>query len=280
MKSFIESAHQQLSILYPEHEVRSMISYLLQSVTGFSKAEIILRKNSELSPENNKQLNTKLKQLASGEPLQYVLGETEFYNLKFKVNQSVLIPRPETEELVDLILRENNSKQLRILDIGTGSGCIAISLAKKLPDSVVEAWDISEDALQVALENSIKNKVDVHFSRKDILNLENSSNIFDIIVSNPPYVCESEAEAMHQNVLRFEPHLALFVPNHDPLMFYSKIVSLSSQLLRKGGLLYFEINAAYGSQTADLLRNNGYQSVVILKDIFGKERFVKGVKGM
>ncbi len=277
MKLFIEYAHNQLATLYPETEVSAIVSHLIQSVTGFSRTQLLLHKNSELSPENRSELSAKLQQLENGEPLQYVLCETEFYGLPFKVTPAVLIPRPETEELVDLILRENKQENLSVLDIGTGSGCIAISLSKNLRSANVEAWDVSTDALNVAKANAELNHQSVQFQQVDVLREKTSDKQYDVIVSNPPYVCDSEAAEMHRNVLEYEPHLALFVPDNDPLLFYRRITELATNLLSPGGKLYFEINAAYGKQTADLLSNNGFDAVEIVKDIFGKERIVKGV---
>jgi len=277
MKSFIEFASQQLLSLYPENEVQILLSHLMQSVTGYSRAQLLLHKNSELSDENRKQLLSMLQRLQNGEPLQYVLGETEFYGLIFRVSPSVLIPRPETEELVDLIVRENKHENLSVLDIGTGSGCIAISLSHNLKNAQVEAWDISEETLAVAKTNAETNNQTVKFQKIDVLNDLISTDTFDIIVSNPPYVCTSESREMHRNVVGFEPHLALFVSDHDPLLFYRKITELSTQMLKSGGRLYFEINAAYGKETASLLTKSGFLMVEIVKDIFGKDRIVKGI---
>ena len=278
MKSFIEFASQQLLPLYPENEVQALLSHLMQSVTGYSRTQLLLHKNSELSDENRKQLLSMLERLQNGEPLQYILGETEFYGLIFRVSPSVLIPRPETEELVDLILRENKHENLSVLDIGTGSGCIAISLSQNLKNAQVEAWDISEEALAVAKTNAETNNQSVKFQKNDVLNDLRSTDTFDIIVSNPPYVCASESTEMHRNVLDYEPHLALFVSDHDPLLFYRKITELSTRMLKSGGRLYFEINAAYGNETASLLTKSGFLMVEIVKDIFGKDRIVKGIR--
>ena len=278
MRLFLEHARRQLSSLYPDLEVDAMMNQLLQSVTGFSRTQLLLHKNSELSPENRQLLLGMLHRLQNSEPLQYVLGETEFFGLPFLVNSAVLIPRPETEELVELIIRENADKPCSILDIGTGSGCIAIALAAKLPNAQVEAWDISESALEVARENAIRNNQSVLFKRVDVLSNDFEQNSFDVIVSNPPYICESESKEMHTNVLDFEPHNALFVPDSDPLIFYRRIAELAQKMLNTAGRIYFEINAAYGKETADLLREKGFSEVKIVKDIFGKNRIVTGVK--
>ncbi|MFZ4457129.1 MAG: peptide chain release factor N(5)-glutamine methyltransferase [Bacteroidales bacterium] len=277
MRSFFEHARRQLTSLYSTLEIDSMINQLIQSATGFSRTQLIMHKNSELSPENRQQLLRMLDRLQNSEPLQYVLGETEFLGRSFLVNESVLIPRPETEELVDLIISGNSENQCSVLDIGTGSGCIAISLASKLPNVKVEAWDISEDALTVARANAIRNNQDILFKRVDVLSNDFELNSFDVIVSNPPYVCDHESVNMHKNVLDYEPYIALFVPDGDPLRFYRRIIELATKMLRKGGKLYFEINAVYGKETADLLHENGFSEVKIIKDIFGKDRIVKGV---
>lgn len=277
MKTFIENAKLQLLSIYPENESMAIIQQLIRHVTGFSKAQLLLHKNSELSAENSEELNAKLLRLKNGEPIQYVTGEAEFYGLTFRVNPSVLIPRPETEELVDLILKENHVEGLSILDIGTGSGCIPVTLCKNLCNPLIEAWDVSEEALETARLNAELNNQPILFRRVDVLDQVMTTRKFDIIVSNPPYVCDSESESMHPNVLDFEPHLALFVPDADPLLFYRRIAELATSFLTKGGKLYFEINAAFGQQTADLLKENRFSEIEIVKDIFGKERFVKGV---
>ncbi len=280
MKQFFELAHQLLNNLYPTQEIDALAKQLLQKVCGISRTDILMYKNKDLLLEKREELEQMLHRLQLGEPIQYIFGETEFFGMTFKVAPGVLIPRPETEELVDLILHENQAPGLSLLDIGTGSGCIAISLAKRLPLAKAEAWDVSTNALSIAEENSRINSSDVYFRLIDVLKEtpnEHSSR-FDIIVSNPPYVCEEEAETMHCNVLQYEPHLALFVPNNDPLRFYRRIAELGISLLRNEGKLYFEINERFGSQTAEMLENLGYSQIEIVKDIFGKERIVKACR--
>jgi len=279
MNRFTQKAKTELQAIYPQHEASAIIRQLLQSVCQMSNAQILMHKNTELSPEIRTRLEEKLTELISGKPLQYVLGTSEFYGLDFCVDSSVLIPRPETEELVDLILTENSEENLSVLDIGTGSGCIAISLSKMMHKPIVHACDVSEDALTTAKRNAINNNADVHFFRKNILDNSSDSDIsnLDIIVSNPPYICESEAREMHQNVLQFEPHLALFVPDNDPLLFYRVIAHRGQQWLRVGGRIYFEINSAFGQETALLLEKLGYKKVTIVTDINGKQRIVKAV---
>jgi release factor glutamine methyltransferase len=212
-------------------------------------------------------------------PIQYILGETEFFDLKFKVNNKVLIPRPETEELIEWVLKNSKLKtqnsKLNILDIGTGSGCIAISLAKNLPNAEVYAIDISSEAIKIAQKNAEINKVSVNFIETDILKIEELQYTFDIIVSNPPYVRELEKEKMHQNVLANEPHLALFVENDNPLLFYDKIADLAKSYLTKNGNLYFEINQYLGKETVDLLKSKGFNTIELKKDLFDVDRMIK-----
>ncbi len=277
MKQFFELAHRLLDNLYPANEIDALAKQLLQSVCGMSRTDILLDKNKDLLLEKRDKLEQILQRLQHGEPIQYILGETDFFGMTFRVAPGVLIPRPETEELVDLIIRENQKTKLSILDIGTGSGCIAISLANKLSAPEVHAWDVSAEALAIAKENSRKNNATVFFRHIDVLKVtpEELTSRFDIIVSNPPYVCEEEANTMHCNVLQYEPHLALFVPDNDPLRFYCKIAELGTSLLKNKGKLYFEINERFGQQTAAMLENLGYSYVEIIKDIFGKDRIVK-----
>ncbi len=223
-----------------------------------------------------------VKDLLNNKPIQYIIGETEFCDLKFKVNENVLIPRPETSELVMNIVKRQKTKdkrQLSILDIGTGSGCIAISLAKRIPNSKVYAIDISEKALEVAKENAINNNVDVTFIHDDILSLKNKIETkFDIIVSNPPYVRELEKADMRNNVLEWEPHNALFVSDDDPLIFYRSILEFAKTNLNQDGEIWFEINEYLGKEMTDLCKEYGFSKVDIFKDFRGKERIAKAVK--
>ena len=233
------------------------------------------------------QFEKALQRLLQQEPIQYVLGDTEFFGYPFQVNQHTLIPRPETEELVAWIIEDMKNKNqansqqkplkstITILDIGTGSGCIPISLAKELPQAKVSSIDVSEEALQVARKNSALNKVAVNFIQQDILKAENLQEKYDVIVSNPPYVRELEKEQMHQNVLDFEPELALFVQNDDPLIFYRKIAQLAKNALIENGKLYFEINEYLPEEMVSLLEEIGYQNIELKKDIFGKFRMCK-----
>ncbi|MDP4268673.1 MAG: peptide chain release factor N(5)-glutamine methyltransferase [Bacteroidota bacterium] len=277
MKQIFEQARILLHDIYPEKEIEALVKQLLQKVCNQSLTNILIYKNRDLLLVNREDVMQMLSRLKTGEPIQYILGETEFYGSVFKVAPGVLIPRPETEELVELIIRENKAAGLAVLDIGTGSGCIAISLAKNMNQASVEAWDISEDALAIASGNNQLNRTNVTFRQVDVLNLtvEQMSAKFDIIVSNPPYVCEEEAEAMHVNVMEFEPHLALFVPDKNPLLFYREIAESGLSLLNPGGKIYFEINERFGPMTANMLAELGYSDAEIIKDIFGKDRIVK-----
>jgi len=211
-------------------------------------------------------------------PIQYILGETEFYGLPFRVNDSVLIPRPETEELVDWIRSENNRNEaLNILDIGTGSGCIAIALKHEFPNAAVEAFDISDKALETARSNAGLNKLDVEFSKVDILNVADQSKKWDIIASNPPYIPELEKSEIEANVLEHEPHLALFVPDNDPLLFYRHIALFAKKQLNPNGKLYFEIHRDYGKECMELLASLGFSEIELRKDISGNNRMIRSV---
>jgi release factor glutamine methyltransferase len=222
--------------------------------------------------------NEILEKLKQEIPIQYILGTTSFYGLEFEVNQNVLIPRPETEELVDWIISTNDARQqpnnLKILDIGTGSGCIAISLAKNMPKAQVFAIDVSEKALVTAQKNAVINKVEVTFLQKNILETSDLEQQFDIIVSNPPYVRHLEKQEIKKNVLDNEPHLALFVEDHDALLFYKKIAELTQKSTSKNTQLYFEINQYLGSEMIDLLEKRNFKNIQLKKDIYGNDRMI------
>ncbi|MEG2513888.1 MAG: peptide chain release factor N(5)-glutamine methyltransferase, partial [Bacteroidaceae bacterium] len=219
-----------------------------------------------------------LVRLQKHEPIQYIIGSTIFYGLKLKVDRNVLIPRPETAELVEMIIEENAERTLKIVDIGTGSGCIALSLSAHLPLAEVSAWDISEGALQLAKQNAETLSLKVHFEQRDALNLPVIKEKYDVIVSNPPYVRESEKAEMETNVLDWEPALALFVSDEDPLLFYRKIAEFGKQSLLPNGTIYFEINQTFGQQTKEMMEQLGYTQVEIIKDMFGKDRIAKAVR--
>jgi len=266
---------------FPETEVQSFFNLLVENYLGITRLQFALNTDRALTSEEFQELNDAMLRLKEHEPLQYIIGETEFFGLKFKLSPNTLIPRPETEELVEWILKDvqksgANSK-LNILDIGTGSGCIAISLAKNLPNANVSAIDVSAEALTIASDNSLLNEVSVNFVKTDILQAEALQEKFNIIVSNPPYVRELEKAEMHRNVLENEPELALYVSNEDPLIFYKKITHLAHQNLPIGGSLYFEINQYLSRETEAVLKNEGFDTS-LRKDIFGNFRMIKGIK--
>ena len=275
MQTVFQYIKSELQGLYPETEIKSFSYLILEKLTGFSRTEILLNKNTLFSNEQHNVIESFIEKLKKFVPIQYILGETEFYGLTFNVNESVLIPRPETEELVDWIRKENNCKDnLQILDIGTGSGCIAISLKHEFPNAKVDAFDISDLALETAKSNASQNELVVNFSKVDILNAPCFDKKWDIIVSNPPYVLESEKTEILVNVLEYEPHIALFVPDNDPLLFYRKIALFAQKQLQPNGKLYFEINREYGKATVDLLSGLGFQNVELRKDISGNDRMI------
>jgi len=273
-----------LTSLYPKEEVLSFYNLLLDYKMDLEKVAIALNPNQVIDQKNLTYFLNALTDLQNEKPIQYIIGETEFYGLQFLVNKHVLIPRPETEELVEWVLSHLNPPQkrrnLNILDIGTGSGCIAISLAKKAPNASVYALDVSKDALQIAEQNTVLNKVSVKFIEHNILNSNiiqsGAKNLkFDIIVSNPPYVRHLEKQEMTANVLQNEPHLALFVENDNPLLFYDKIADFAKENLTKNGKLYFEINQYLGKETIALLRQKGFTNIELKKDLFGNDRMIR-----
>ncbi|WP_298453137.1 peptide chain release factor N(5)-glutamine methyltransferase [uncultured Prevotella sp.] len=267
-----------LEPLYGNGEARAVTDYVLDVCFGLSKADIMCGAVEEMTAEKAAELNKIFSRLMEGEPVQYVLGRAEFCGRWFNVCPGVLIPRPETEELCAWITAD--SKKLdsqKVLDIGTGSGCIAITLQLDMPESRVTAWDISPDALDVARENAQRLGANVSFVRQDALNAKPEGE-WDVIVSNPPYICEKEKKDMAVNVLEHEPHTALFVPDADPLLFYRAITRLAVQTLSKGGRLYFEINPIYAGDTCRMMRAEGMTAVELHSDMYGKQRMAKGVK--
>jgi release factor glutamine methyltransferase len=266
---------------YTERERLTLARIIVGTVCPDLRDTPLPEKRRRLSEEEWNAVVAMTDRLATGEPVQYVTGETEFYRMRFVVNPSVLIPRPETEELVDVIVRRERGIALRILDIGTGSGCIAVSLARSLAEAEVKAMDISQTALDTANVNARRNGVGIEFVLADILSDDaraTVAGVFDVIVSNPPYVMRSEAADMETNVLSFEPHSALFVPDDDPLVFYRAICRFAEAKLIDGGRLYLEINAALADDTAALLRNNGYRETEIITDLSGKRRMIRAIK--
>jgi release factor glutamine methyltransferase len=266
--------------VYPDHEAREIVFWLIEFYLGLKKVDVLMNKKAHTLQEEEF-WDKIIFRINNHEPIQYIIGETDFYGRKFLVNSSVLIPRPETEELIDLVLNSlKKHENLSILDIGTGSGCIAITLAKELKNSKVTAYDISEKALETAQKNAELNKIEVHFEKMNILEESNNqqqtdNKKYDIIVSNPPYVTKNEAHQMRQNVLDFEPHLALFVEDDNALIFYEAITRFAMQHLKKYGFIVVEINEALGSEIAEVFYKNGFTNTEIVKDIFQKERFVK-----
>jgi release factor glutamine methyltransferase len=267
----------ELMDLYPEPEIAAITTHILKTRFGIDRLQILRDPDQIVSSHIAEKVIEICNELKTGKPLQYVLGETEFYNCTIKVNNQTLIPRPETEELIDLIIKDNPDFRERILDIGTGSGCIAIALKKNLPGALVTGIDISAGAIEMAKSNAVINNVAVSFLIEDIF--QSGKELIpgtDIIVSNPPYVLESEIEYMRPNVLDFEPHNALFVPDEEPLIFYSAIINVAKKILSQDGKIYFEINEKKGDEIRILLELAGYKNVKIIKDINGKDRFVKG----
>ncbi len=276
MQSTFELLQKELRGLYPDTEIRSFSFLIAEKLTGLSRTEILINKNTLFSVNQRQTINRFIEKLKNFEPIQYILGETEFYGLTFYVNESVLIPRPETEELVDWIRNENNTEaKLKILDIGTGSGCIAISLKHEFRNATIEGYDISDKAIETAIENSKLNNEEVTFSKVNILNSPVSDAKWDIIVSNPPYITEQEKDIILPNVLNHEPHLALFVPDSDPLLFYREIGIFAGKHLAKNGKLYFEINREYGKATFDMISEMGFTDIELRKDISGNDRMIR-----
>jgi release factor glutamine methyltransferase len=269
----------ELNSLYPEEEISSIAGIIIRTVTGLSRLHQIYDQGQAITEGQAEKIIEYSAELLTGKPLQYVIGETIFYDCKIKVNSSTLIPRPETEELADLIIKENRNFKGTILDIGTGSGCIAIALSKNISGAEVMGTDISEEALNTANENASLNMVRVKFVENDILNPGSLLKFkAGIIVSNPPYVKESERTLMKQNVLDFEPHTALFVPDDDPLLFYRAIKKSASGILIPGGSIYLEINEALGKEMLSLFQSQGYSEVKLIRDINGKDRILKATK--
>ncbi|GHT72722.1 release factor glutamine methyltransferase [Bacteroidia bacterium] len=268
--SFFE---EQLAGLYTASEIKSLTYLILEEVCHKDKATLLREK---------REIQQMLDELKKSRPIQYIIGKTEFYNLPFCVNENVLIPRPETEELVERVIQTlaGRKSQFNIWDIGTGSGCIAVALAKNLPNAKVYASDISEKALETAQQNALNNQVEVQFFRQDILFAHSDflAETFSLIVSNPPYIVPSEKPAMSANVLAYEPAEALFVPEDKPLLFYERIAETGLNRLEQGGYLFFETNARFGKAVAGMLKGKGYAEVEVFQDISGNDRIVKAVK--
>jgi len=281
LKEIKNRIHSQLSADYGYGEAMEMVNILIEHFFGLSKVEQALNPGYRLSESEMLKLHFAVKDLLRNKPLQYITGEVEFSGLDLIVNESVLIPRPETEELVaEIVSREKGSSPTSVLDIGTGSGCIALALKNVFGEAKVTAVDISDDALEVARKNAAKNMLDVEFLKIDILDSEqwDKTGEYDLIVSNPPYVTQNDRADMRANVLDYEPRQALFVPEGNPLLFYEKICVYAKSRLSGGGRLYFEINEAFGGEIFNLLRLTGFEKVEVFKDFRGKPRFATGTK--
>jgi len=280
VKQVTQRFRVELKEKYSAGEIRQIIQILFEHVLGFSPVEIVTRSDEYPGINSCRELMTGLEELKNFRPIQYITGKSEFYGLQFSVNPSVLIPRPETEELVKWILETNMPGGSSMLDIGTGSGCIAITLAKNLPGSRITGTDILPAALALARENAEYNNVRVFFTEEDILQpsqiLKNER--FDLIVSNPPYIPISEKGLMNHNVIKYEPHAALFVSDEDPFLFYSKILVFSQTSLKENGYVFFEINERFSEEIADLMKNHNFADVDVRKDINNKLRMIRGRK--
>ncbi len=271
--------YSELNNLYPPEEIRALSNIVTAWVTGRKGANALAFPDQALPHGARNKVLKIVSALKKGQPLQYILGETEFYNCLIRVNPYTLIPRPETEELADLVIRENRDFTGSILDIGTGSGCIAIALSVNIPLSEVKGIDISAEALKLARQNNTINKAGVTFLQSDIFSNDFlSCGKYDIIVSNPPYVRDSEKQRMHKNVLLYEPATALFVPDNDPLVYYRRILEAAEFILNKPGTIYFEINEAMGNEMAILARSFGFTTDGPVKDINGRNRLIKCCK--
>lgn len=273
----------RIATSYDDGEARAIARILIEELFGLSYTDIVCGATDELSADDTLRLDTAVRRIEQGEPLQHVLGYADFCGNRFGVNASVLIPRPETEWLVDEgeklmngALNAAPSAPKRILDIGTGSGCIAISLKLRLGEAYVEAWDISEEALRTAESNAKALKAEVAFCKRDALRAEDPAAPWNLIVSNPPYICDSERDAMDDNVLLHEPHTALFVPDDDPLRFYRAIAHYALRSLNNCGSLLFECNTRYAEATGEMMREMGFENVTVNDDCFRLPRFVKG----
>lgn len=270
----------ELYPIYGKHESDAMLTILIERFFQISKLKLALEPDFRLSESEILRLHFAVKELKNHKPIQYITKNVEFLNLRIMVNESVLIPRPETEELASYILDSEKETGLEVLDIGTGSGCLAISLAKNLDNAKISAIDISDTALKTASKNAFVNEVMVHFDQFNILIPDDypAAKTYDVIVSNPPYVTISDKALMSENVLNYEPHSALFVEGDDPLLFYKAIVYFAADHLKPGGRIYFEINEKFGEEVCSLLSKYGYSSVSLKKDFHNKDRFVSGVR--
>lgn len=288
----LNDARQSLAALYPDGEARAICHLLFENILAMPPAALYISLDQAVDEAQERRLASAAAQLRQGRPVQHLLGYADFHGLRFLVDERALIPRPETEELVAWALQSDNANAcsaLRVLDVGTGSGCIAVTLAKRRPCAIVHAWDVSEEALSVARKNARLNGVQVHFEKKDVLRVtasrleapaslmrptQNSEFKYDLIVSNPPYVCESEKAQMRDNVLRYEPHVALFVADGDPLIFYSAIARLAQNALSERGEIFVEVNERLGREVMEVFTRSGFLSVELRSDLCGKPRMI------
>jgi len=276
LKQYRQYFIDKLTPVYDATEAESFFSITLEELKGWKRSDLALNPDAVLTEAELTRWEGVLAQLKQQKPIQYIFSKAHFYGLEFEVNENTLIPRPETEELVEWIVKDNELKgKIRLLDIGTGTGCIAISLAKNLIDAEVHAIDVSEGALAIARKNAVHNGASVVFMQADILSVNELPAKFDVIVSNPPYVRNLEKDEIRKNVLDYEPHLALFVEDDDALLFYIKIAQLAKQNLSEEGLLYFEINQYLGKETINMLEQSGYKNIELRKDMFGNDRMIK-----
>lgn len=268
----------ELTSIYGEAEAQSIVNILLEDLLNISRIQRLTNVDLELNNEAFSVWKNALERLKQQEPVQHIVGRALFHGHSFRVSKDTLIPRPETEELVDLIIAENkNQKELRILDVGTGTGCIAIALNLALKNAIITGWDISEEALEIARQNADTLGSNVLFEKHDIL-VEIPAETLDIIVSNPPYIPNADKATMLNNVLNYEPLLALFVPDTDPLCFYRRIATAGLQVLSAKGRLYFEIHENFGGETTEMLKEMGYNEVRVLQDLNGKDRMIRAIK--
>ncbi|MBC7566959.1 MAG: peptide chain release factor N(5)-glutamine methyltransferase [Pedobacter sp.] len=279
LKDILRRYHRVLDGIYDDQEIVATFYIVAEYISGLNRIQLSFKLDELIPYEDSVSYNLVLERLKNHEPIQYILSEAYFYGLKFKVDSSVLIPRPETEELVEMAINAFKFKEgaLKIIDIGTGSGCIAISLKHSLPSANISAMDISHSALEIAAQNAVNNKTSISLVQADIRDFQCTQK-FDLIISNPPYITEMEATLMDKNVLNFEPKIALFVPNHNPLEFYVVIADFALKNLKDDGYLFFEINANYGKETIEMLINKSFSNLQIFKDMQGKERFITAKK--
>ena len=279
VKKYKELFQNELSSFFDAMEIDQFFYLTLEKMHRLKRVDLAMNPHFEITAAEAQQWNAVLTQLKTQKPIQYILGETSFYGLTFQVNEHTLIPRPETEELVQWILETTISGlPITILDIGTGTGCIPITLKKNLPNATIFGLDVSDKALEVATINALYNETDVAFLQKDILATTLLDRSFDVIVSNPPYVRELEKKEINPNVLQFEPHLALFVTDNDPLLFYRKIAQLAQDYLQPGGQLFFEINQYLGPAMIALVKSYGFTQIELRKDIYGNDRMLRAIK--